>query len=74
MDMGHNMNVIFNAIDLINMTLLVTDYSRDIFKKCVSFISNKRFLTVFGAEDDLIEDLGVGTHKSLLNRFAVQLR
>ncbi len=57
------MQVIFHAIDTIQMTVFIFKYSRDILEELRSVFLCHCSFTVLGAKDDLVEDLGVGTHK-----------
>lgn len=56
------MEVVFNAINLVEMALFVFENTRDVFEKIPSLLSSQNRSAAFSTEYDLIQDLGVGAH------------
>lgn len=62
MQVRHDVDMIFYAADLIEVTFFICQYSADVFVKIGAFFFCKCSLSIFGAKYNLIDNLGIGAH------------
>lgn len=62
MKMCDDMEMIFNAVDSVQMAFLVLQNACNVPKKFIALVCGKCFLVMLGAEDNLIQNLCIGTH------------
>ena len=62
MDMSKQMKVIFHTINPVHMACIVVQNAPDIVEQGRSLAFLQTTGSVFGTEDDVIENLCVGTH------------
>jgi hypothetical protein len=65
MDMGKDIKVIFHAIDPVQVAIVVFQNPPNIFEQDISLVYLKARGSVFGTEDDVIENLCVGAHDQI---------
>lgn len=64
MKVRENVQVVFGAIDAIESALMLINNPPDVLVQFFAVRFCNCFLAVFGAEDDLVKDLAVRTHRS----------
>ncbi len=63
-EVGDDVEVVFNAVDAVQVAILVFQNAPDVFEQLRTALLLQRAFPALGAEDDLIKDLSVGTHSS----------
>ena len=58
MQAGQDVNVVFNTVDPVEMTVLIFQYAPDVTKQLFSFVGRQDRDAVLGREDDVVIDLG----------------
>ena len=59
---GEQMDVIFDAADAVEVAVPLFDDAPDIFVKIIAVFFQQNGLSIFGCEDDVVNNLGVGGH------------
>ena len=73
MDVGKDMKVIFHAIDPVQVAFVVVQNPPNIFEQHISLVYPQARSPVFGAEDDVIENLCIGAHDQIAYKMYVCL-
>lgn len=60
------MNVVFGAIDAVKFAIVIFYNAPDVFVQFFAMLFGNCAFTIFGGENNLIKDLFVGAHKSVL--------